>query len=62
MAWLEKRQSKDGCINWFVYWREAGRCSAKRCIKGGTHKRNTERLAVEIEAPFSLMGAVMKSD
>jgi integrase len=50
MAWIEKRQAKDGSINWFVYWREAGRGSRKRCIKAGTRKRNAERLAAEIEA------------
>jgi hypothetical protein len=33
MAWLEKRQAKGGSITWFVYWREAGRGSAKKCVK-----------------------------
>jgi len=47
MAWLEKRGAKDSSIMWFVYWREGGRGSAKKCIKAGTRKRNAERLAAE---------------
>jgi hypothetical protein len=50
VAWLEKREAQDGSINWFVYWRESGRGSAKRCVKAGTRKRDARRMAVEIQA------------
>jgi len=50
MAWIESRRAKSGRVTWFVYWREGGRGSAKRCRKAGTRRRDAERLAVEIQA------------
>jgi integrase len=50
VAWIEGRRAKDGTVTWFVYWREAGRNSAKKSVKAGTRRRDAERLAVEIQA------------
>lgn len=50
MGWIEKRQAKDRSISWFVYWREAGRGSAKKCINAGVRKRDAQRIAIEIQA------------
>ena len=50
MAWIESRRAKDGTVTWFVYWREAGRKSAKKSVKAGTRRRDAERLAVEIQS------------
>ena len=50
MAWIESRRARDGTVAWFVYWREAGRTSAKRSVKAGSRRRDAERLAVEIQA------------
>ncbi len=50
MAWIEGRRAKGGMVTWFVYWREAGRGSAKRSVKAGTRRRDAERLAIEIQA------------
>jgi integrase len=50
VAWIEGRRAKDGTVTWFVYWREAGRNSAKKSVKAGRRRRDAERLAVEIQA------------
>lgn len=50
MAWIERRRARDGTTTWYVYWREAGRGTAKKSLKAGARRRDAERLAVEIQA------------
>lgn len=59
MAWLESRRNKHGWVTWFVFWREGGRGTAKRCLKAGRRRRDADRLAVEIQARVNagLVGA-----
>ncbi len=50
MAGIEGRRGQSGATTWFVYWREAGRGSARKSLKAGTRRRDAERIAIEIQA------------